>query len=215
MKGNIAFVCRKNNSVIIEYNKRRPDCLNRGIMTAENPMGKSLGDKENKERNIKLADYLAQAHVEYIKIRGKCNQPENSFFIINPSLDLMEMMAADFKQKAFIYAECRNDDGDLHGDAGYCEVTSHWKYAKTHQKRDILDQSDADKFFTSISSHGRNFKFSIPFFDLLVLEAYASVCRLAYGKDPDTVEAGLRKTTSEAAEYAPKAQWERRGFLYR
>lgn len=203
-----------------------------GIITAENPMAHSFSDEENAKRDQDLRDYLAKNHIEYMKVKGKYGNPENSLFLINPALSDMAKMATAFGQESFIFAKNSND-GDFSFDAGYYETdapsslkskfsdpefkgnaNSPLKYNKSITKDRIIDQKDADDFFTSIQAQGRKFKFQIPFFESTIRRAYERVQTCIEGKDPDRVQYDLKRTTIEADNYTSGGRWRIRGSLY-
>lgn len=206
-----------------------------GIITAENPIGIEFPDNINKERDKELRSKLAQSNIEYIKVKGQYGSPENSLFIINPALSDLEKIASKFGQESFIFAQ-NNKEGDFSFDAGYYEMDiaeskkvklqdnlksdpeyqlpTDIKYKKSYTKKNIIDQKDADDFFTSISTHGRKFKFQIPFFEATIRRAYERVFLKTEGKDKERVQNDLRRTTIEADTYSPGSRWRIRGSLY-
>lgn len=207
-----------------------------GIITAENPLGVNFPASVNAARDKALRTSLANKNLEYIKVKGKYGNPENSLFIINPSLKDMEKIASDFCQESFIFAV--NTEGDSFVfDAGYYEIEMDdeykdkvkdklidnpeykmpktFTYKKSITKNRIIDQKDADDFFTSIKTHGRNFKFQIPFFEATVREAFDRISMCVEGKDRDHVVHEILRTTIKSSCYTEGSIWRIRGLLYK
>ena len=173
--------------------------------------------------------------MEYIKVKGQYGSPENSLFIINPALSDLEKIASKFGQESFIFAQ-NTKDGDFSFDAGYYEMDldgfrkskmqdklkanpdyklpTDIRYKKSYTKNNIIDQKDAEDFFTSIDTHGRKFKFQIPFFEATIRRAYERVSLRTEGKDMSSVQNDLIRTTIDADHYAPSSRWRIRGSLY-
>ncbi len=207
-----------------------------GIITAENPIGLSFPDDVNKKRDASLRASLAQANHEYIKVKGQYGNPENSLFVINPSLSDMKKIASNYGQESFIFADNTPGDDGFSFDAGYYEMDADdarkdmWKmrfkedpeykipstvdYKKVITKKRIINQKDADDFFTSIDSHGRKFKFQIPFFESTIRHAYERMMVVTEGKDLDHIKHELKRITVEADSYSEGSRWRIRGSLY-
>lgn len=206
-----------------------------GIITAENPLGLNFPEDINAIRDKSLRTKLAQNNMEYIKVKGQYGNPENSLFIINPSLADLEKIASDFCQESFIFAT-NTKDGDFSFDAGYYETNipdskkeiikkklqedpefkpEPLKYTKSITKKNIIDQKDADDFFTSIDTHGRKFKFQIPFFESTIRRAYERIVLCTEGKDLDHVKYDINRTTIDADQYTSGSRWRIRGSLYK
>ena len=207
-----------------------------GIITAENPIGMEFPSDVNKKRDTALRSSLAQANQEYIKVKGQYGNPENSLFVINPSLADMKKIASNYGQESFIFATNSKDEEDFSFDAGYYEMDVDdtkkdiWKkrfekdpeykiettvpYKKSITKNRIINQKDADDFFTSIASHGRKFKFQIPFFESTIRHAFERMVLLTEGKDIEHVKYELNRITTEADRYSEGSRWRIRGSLY-
>ena len=207
-----------------------------GIITAENPIGMDFPDDVNKKRDSALRSSLAQSNQEYIKVKGQYGNPENSLFIINPSLSDMKKIASNYGQESFIFAVNTPGDDGFSFDAGYYDMDvddtkkDMWKtrfekdpeykipttipYKKSITKKRIINQKDADDFFTSIDSHGRKFKFQIPFFESTIRHAYERMMVVTEGKDLDHIKYDLNRITVEADSYSEGSRWRIRGSLY-
>lgn len=208
-----------------------------GIITAENPLGiEDYPDEVNTQRDRDLRSKLAQSNLEYIKVKGKYGNPENSLFLINPAFSDMVKLATEFGQESFIFAT-NSHDGDFSFDAGYYEMDTpeslkrkykeklkkdpsykiipQPKYKKSITKDRIINQKDADDFFTSIQTLGKKFKFQIPFFESTIKNAFDRVQMCIEGKDLEDVKFKILKTTLEADDYTPGSRWRNRGLLYK
>lgn len=208
-----------------------------GIISAENPLGVEYPSSVNAGRDRSMREWLAQHNLEYIKVKGKYGNPENSLFVINPTLRDLEKLAYTFCQESFIYAVNSRDDGTFSFDAGYYEInmdedskarikdkllddpeyqfTRPYSYKKTITKTRIIDQKGADDLFTSIQTHGRNFKFQIPFFEATIRKAYEHVSMCVEGKDRGEVSRALKRTTINSEGYTEGSIWRSRGKIYK
>ena len=76
-------------------------------ITAENPFSKKLIEAENNVRNEKLEKEINQKGFSYLAGKGIPESmewtPENSFLILNISLNQARMMARDYHQNAFVF----------------------------------------------------------------------------------------------------------------
>ena len=207
-----------------------------GIITAENPLGLEFPKEINAKRDKNLRAKLANSNTEYMKVKGQYGNPENSLFVINPALKDMEKMASEFGQESFIFAT-NTKDGEFSFDAGYYEmgisdaekeklkqklqddpeykIPKTITYKKSITKKRIINQKDADDFFTSIKTHGRNFKFQIPFFESTIRRAYERMVVCTEGKDRDHVVYDIVRTTLDADQYTEGSRWRIRGRLYK
>ena len=207
-----------------------------GIITAENPIGLDFPSEVNSNRDRDLRASLAQSNQEYIKVKGQYGNPENSLFIINPSLKDMEKIASKYGQESFIFAVNTPDEEGFSFDAGYYEMNvddtkkDKWKdkfkedpsynipttvpYKKSITKNRIINQKDADDLFTSISTRGKKLKFQIPFFESTIRHAFEHMVLLTEGKDIDHVKHEINRVTLEADSYSDGSRWRIRGSIY-
>lgn len=134
-----------------------------GIMTSENPMGKSMKRAVNRNLVIQCKQALKQRGLEYIPVKGRYGGDENSLFVINPLLKDMMELSRQFDQESFIFGTC-NDGGC---DMGYYEKgQGDSPYILKHSRNQVVGMDDAEDFFTSVKARSkRAFKFQIPFFD--------------------------------------------------
>jgi len=137
-----------------------------GIVTAENPMGQPLGDKENKALNDQLEGELRRGNFfGYHRVTGKYNVIEHPFLIPNIQRDDLLKLGTAFKQKAVIYGESNRPQ------SGYAKMSfEYWgdreseaEPFKKSSERDVFVSVDpkVDNFYTEV----RGRKFVIPFFD--------------------------------------------------
>lgn len=204
-----------------------------GIITAENPMGINFDSEVNKQRNRELRSYLASFNMEYIKVKGKYGNDENSLFVINPALSDMKKIATIFGQESFIFAVNSYND-EFSFNASYYETSAPtrvklrfkdpnytgsdletFSYNEVISKDRIIDQKSADDFFTSISTHNRKFKFQIPFFESIIIRAHNTVKKLTEGLDQEQIQYDLDRTTIYSEDYTPGSRWRARGILYK
>ena len=153
------------------------------VLMAGNPMEKRLSDIENRPRNNTLRknievikksnkDYdenniersMRILGLQYIRIKGKFGNDENSFLVLNLSYNDAETLARRNRQLSFFYGTCTNIKDD---DGEYIPINAVIKYYVTDADEDtpteeieyhlaetssrIDDMSEADDFF---SSHG-------------------------------------------------------------
>lgn len=148
-----------------------------GIITGENPMGKSLSPQENRKRNEMLIGFLRSRQYIYYPVKGKYGNKENTFMVYNVSLADMKTIGRTFDQESFIYAEITQKEKQPLVTFSYYQkdygedvkisdsgqkikpIERDYKFIESKSVYCGLD-SDTDDYFTAI---GRNFKFSIPF----------------------------------------------------
>jgi len=137
-----------------------------GIITAENPMGKTLSGQENKELNAKLKGHLSRGNFYgYHQVVGKYGVIEHPFLIPNMKRDYLLQLGEWYRQKAVIYGYSAYPQG------GYEKmVFEYWgdrntekeKFQKTAERRVFMSVGkEEEDFYTEVQ--GR--KFIIPFFD--------------------------------------------------
>lgn len=150
---NIRSILKENKST-----RLKTALFNRGnkvrsfaILTAENPMGKSLTADKNNARMKKLYEILKQNRLNYIKVIGQFGNKEHSVMIINLSYGDAEYLAKMFGQLSFFFG---NNEG-----ISYYEATDETgeQYRKVETTNRVDSAKDADDFF---SRYG-DFKFSI------------------------------------------------------
>ena len=134
-----------------------------GIMTSENPMGKSMKRTVNRNLVLQCKQALKQRGLEYIPVKGRYGGDENSLFVLNPLLKDMMELSSKFDQESFIFATC--DDGECN--MGYYEKGhGDSPYILKHSRNHLVGMDDAEDFFTSVKARSKQaFKFQIPFFD--------------------------------------------------
>ena len=128
------------------------------IITAENPMGDKGGNRQNRNANTSLVDYLQRGNYAWQPVRGKYGNTENSKIIFNITLGEAKRLGLQFAQESFIYGKKNNgvtrfelyvinENGD-----DYDFVEAQDKYIK---------MGDEEKdFYTAVDSKN---KFNIPF----------------------------------------------------
>jgi len=133
------------------------------IITWENPMGIKANDKFNKEANKRLKDTLKRGNYSFRHIKGKYNDFENPFMILNITLKESKQLGfehKEYKQDSIIFGKRVKKDGSKVG------VNIKMIYSDDNRKPDVrriwkyLDK-DTDNFYSEYK--GR--KFEIPLFD--------------------------------------------------
>lgn len=137
-----------------------------GFVTAENPMGEKLDDKENVERNKNLEkDIRRSNNYGYRKIVGKYGNIENPFLINNIERDVLQAFAKFYFQESYIYGFLSTQ---TNGETGM--IFEYWQQNKdgkgnfellSQRKIFVRVKDDAEDFYSEVK--GR--KFIIPFFD--------------------------------------------------
>lgn len=75
------------------------------IISPENPMGMSYSKKENEERLIQFKNDLRFGSYSYTQIKGKYNNIEHSFLIVNIRLQDAKAYASAFRQESFFFGQ--------------------------------------------------------------------------------------------------------------
>lgn len=78
------------------------------IITAENPMGDKGGNRQNRNANTSLVDYLQRGNYAWQPVRGKYGNTENSKIIFNITLGEAKRLGLQFAQESFIYGKKNN-----------------------------------------------------------------------------------------------------------
>jgi hypothetical protein len=136
------------------------------VLTAENPNSKKQSTKDNQKSNAELYDALKTQYT-IIPTQGKFGNVENSFVVMNISLETAKYFCGKYEQTSFIYSKI-DEDGQLVSEYWEKQDTSeNVKYDKETNPyvlkdtcNDWVDMSDADDYYTIV---GKRFKFSIPF----------------------------------------------------
>lgn len=135
------------------------------VFTAENPDTTNVGKDYNHKANHSLSKNLKNAGYIVIPAKGKFGGfSENSFAVINISIEAVMNYCAKYQQTSFIYSTIEEGDN---AHSSYYEKSDVTKpisktnpYVEKDSSDDIIDMSNADDMFTII---GKNFKYQIPF----------------------------------------------------
>lgn len=140
------------------------------VFTAENPDTTSVGKDYNKKANHELSRSLKASGYVVIPAKGKFGGfSENSFAVINISIEAVKNYCARYQQTSFIYSTIEE------GDTAHSEYYQKMDISKPASRgtnpyvlKDssdgIIDMSNADDMFTII---GKDFKYQIPFPSLM------------------------------------------------
>lgn len=154
---------RRNKSV--EGLMTNPDTSNiktLAVFTAENP-DSTPTPKDNKRYNNSLAKDLKMGHYVVIPSKGKFGSVENSFAVLNISLETVMAYCGKYQQTSFIFSI--NDNGKLVNEywAKQNESLPYDKHTNPYVKKDtessVIRMDDANDYYTQIG----DFKFTIPF----------------------------------------------------
>lgn len=132
------------------------------VFTAENP-DSTPTPKINKKVNRALSQELKNARYVVIPARGKFDNLEHSFAVLNISLEAAMAYCGKYQQTSFVFSV--NNNGEL--------ISEYWEkadptqpydesenpYVKKDSEPSLLRMDDADNYYTQIGG----FKFSIPF----------------------------------------------------
>lgn len=135
------------------------------VFTAENPDTTNVGKEYNHKAINDLSQTLKNSHYIVIPSKGKFGgYSENSFAVINISLEAVMHYCAKYQQTSFIYSTIVN------GETAHNEYYEKENVSKPASKNnpyilkdssdEIIDMSNAEDNFTII---GKNFKYQIPF----------------------------------------------------
>lgn len=129
------------------------------IITPENPMGKATDEHQNKILREKFLKNMKELRHPCMPIKGVYNHnKENSFLVLNPSLDDAKKIGYDYDQEAFIFADRREFwDNFIYR---YFEKPKKGEYTVQSTVKTISSKEEAEDLF----SRFKNFKFSMDFF---------------------------------------------------
>ena len=137
--------------MVKSYKDNQTFCL----ITSDNPMGQEYSAEENNKRRAKLENDLKEIHRLYTKLKGAYGNDEKTFLIINITLTECMWLAKTYQQESFVFGKKENGKMIYH----YYKTSDGKNYKDIEQSDAILNQSDADQFFTLI----HNFKFKMDF----------------------------------------------------
>jgi hypothetical protein len=134
------------------------------VFTANNPDSQAMSGTFNKKANHKLLQALKEANYIVVPAQGKFGNVENSYAVINISLEATKLYCGKYQQTSFVYTEL--EDGNVMSyyyekqdtSLPYNKNTNPYVLADTAEG--YTDMSDAEDFFTII---GNKFKYQIPF----------------------------------------------------
>lgn len=129
------------------------------IITPENPMGKATDEHQNKILREKFLKEMKELGHPTMSIKGVYNHnKENSFLVLNVSLEDAKKIGYNYDQEAFIFADRENFwDNFIYR---YFEKTKKGEYIVKSTVKSISSKEEAEDLF----SRFKNFKFSMDFF---------------------------------------------------
>lgn len=140
----------------------RPTIKQFVIITSENPMGKQISKKENKERLINLKADLKSDGFGYRAIKGMYETLENSVFIPNMTIKKGKEIASKYEQESFIFGKITKP---MFTEFYYIETSNKHEPKvsdyKTTTSRTIYYSLKRDDFYSEYKGK----TFVIPFFD--------------------------------------------------
>lgn len=129
------------------------------IITPECPMGKKTDASENKKLRERFIKQMKELGHPIMPLKGVYNKnKENSFLVLNPSIEDAKQIGYDYDQEAFIFADRKNFWDDFFYQ--YYEKPKKGKYERVETVKTISSKAEAEDMF----SRFKNFKFSIDFF---------------------------------------------------
>lgn len=75
------------------------------IISPENPMGMNYSRKENEERLMRFKNDLRFGSYSYTQIKGKYDNVEHSFLVVNIRLQDAKAYASAFRQESFFFGQ--------------------------------------------------------------------------------------------------------------
>ena len=173
------------------------------IISAENPMGKTMSKEYNKQASEELERQLSIGHYRYFRVKGNYDGIENSLMIYNISLEDTLYLCYKYNQESVIFVDMQND-----GEVSYQYWEgddNHSQLKLQHEEHEIVNATDDDNYYTQISKH---FKFRIPFFEQ-VEKIYNDLALRENDIDVDRII-----TESLESNRTGKSKYFKRGLLY-
>lgn len=108
----------KYDRIIAALEGRQPEIKTVGLMSAQNPMVKSVSPEENARRKAALERELKKRNLKYERIGAEFGgNPEQSALVINPTQFDMDNLCRMFQQWGFVWGERypMNEEQDFMG----------------------------------------------------------------------------------------------------
>jgi hypothetical protein len=126
------------------------------ILTAENPMGEKLSNRENNIRREQLKSILRNGLYQFIQVKGQYGSLENPVVILNINKEEALGIGDDFVQESIIFARNYFDSIEF----------QYWGRKSEYHTLELLDtadyyvmKDDAEDFYT----RRKGWKFNVPF----------------------------------------------------
>lgn len=149
------------------------------IGTPENPMGIKYSDRENVERYEDFKNELAEQRLSWKQLRGKYGNEEHPVLISNINLDYAKYIfgAEKYDQESFIFGVVENNKTLF----CYYQQDDNKEFRLLDKEIKIIEDSDADDFYTEF----KGYKFNIPFSIFAeAIEDISDRLEEAYGWNP-------------------------------
>lgn len=132
------------------------------ILTAENSDTKQT-PKQNKKFNESLLKDLEAGHYVAIPAKGKFDNVENSYSVLNITQDVASNLSGKYQQTSFVFSI--NNNGEITNE--YWEKADPEKpwdkrvnpYIKKDEEKSVIKLDDADNYYTQIGK----LKLTVPF----------------------------------------------------
>ena len=150
------------------------------IGTPENPMGVKYSDRENAERYKDFKADLKEQRLSWRMLKGKYGNEEHPVLISNINLDYAKYLfgAEKYDQESFIFGIVK-DDKTLFC---YYQQDDNKEFQLLDKEVKIIEDSDADDFYTEF----KGYKFNIPFSIFAeAIEDISDRLEEAYGWNPE------------------------------
>lgn len=132
------------------------------IITGENPMGIDANNRENRNNQKLLTDYLKQGNFAWLPIRGKYNSTENPKMIFNIRVADAKLLGLETMQESFIFG--RKESGKVYFDLYYINAEQK-DYDLVETKDYVLNDIQNSTNMYSIINNKRKFNFPFTFFN--------------------------------------------------
>lgn len=128
------------------------------IITGENPMGIDVSNRENRNNQKLITDYLKQGNFAWLPIRGKYNSTENPKMIFNIRVADAKLIGLKTMQESFIFG--RKENRKVYFDLYYINIEKKDYDLVETVDYVLTDIQNSDDMYSIINNKK---KFNIPF----------------------------------------------------